>query len=594
VTRRSFLICLVLILAVGGALRTVWLRADPPTTSVGIVWHDEGAWVHSARNRARFGVWRADDWNPVFVAPVFTALEYAAFEAFGIGTWQARVVPAVSGICAVLGLMAGLAAVGGRRVAAFGGALLATNYVFVMWNRAALMESTMTLFIVLAWAAYAGAERRPLWGLAAGAAVVLAWFTKAAAAFFVAAIVIDAVAALVLAGSARWREPPAPGAPDPRGSRAAWLTLAGLAGAAVIVAVVFVVPYWSEYRFYNWQMSVTRKPSYGLDDLLMRASWLPIVQDVFSRMWLVVAGGLIAIGAVVARWRTAAAGERLLVLWVILGLVELTLHDSGSERRYVMFIPALVALAALLVAGGRPWVPASTATARLSTRLLVLPLLGLLGYLAVGSLLRLAWLDDVRAGEFSTVVRVSAGLAALGAVALVIRWRGVMRRLSAVRVAPALAAGLLAIALVWNLGEFNWWARQRSYDNYLASIEVGRLLPAGTLVQGKLANGLALENGIRPLFIGTGFGNYADRLVRDDVRYILTYIQPVLGYESGPDGRLIQDLLAHYPNRRIIASFEVEETPALDLAALIDKGPPGNSAWQNYDTIVIGEGRARD
>ena len=66
----------------------------------------------------------------------------------------------------------GCAALAGRRAALIGGALLATNYVFVMWNRAALMESTMTAFIVVGWAAYALAERRPAWGVVAGVAAV--------------------------------------------------------------------------------------------------------------------------------------------------------------------------------------------------------------------------------------------------------------------------------------------------------------------------------------------------------------------------------------------------------------------------------------
>jgi hypothetical protein len=89
-TRRAFVAGLLTALLAGIVLRTVWLRADPPIEGVGIVWHDEGAWVHNARNGALWDVWRTDEWNPVFIAPVFTALEYAAFEAFGVGTWQAR------------------------------------------------------------------------------------------------------------------------------------------------------------------------------------------------------------------------------------------------------------------------------------------------------------------------------------------------------------------------------------------------------------------------------------------------------------------------------------------------------------------------
>jgi hypothetical protein len=87
-------------------------------------------------------------------------------------------------------------------------------------------------------------------------------------------------------------------------------------------------------------------------------------------------------------------------------------------------------------------------------------------------------------------------------------------------------------------------------------------------VQGKLANGLALDNRIRPLFIGHGFGNYATRTAREDVRYILTYTSPWLGYE----GDQIKDVLDASPGWRIIMSFDVAESRyGNDTAALIDK-----------------------
>ncbi len=119
--------------------------------------------------------------------------------------------------------------------------------------------------------------------------------------------------------------------------------------------------------------------------------------------------------------------------------------------------------------------------------------------------------------------------------------------------------------------EYGRWAAHAGDYNYRASIEVGSLVPPEALIQGKLANGLSLENRIRPIFIGNGFGNYADRLQRDDVRYILTYTLPRVGYESGHEGRLIAELLDRYPKRHAIASFEVDETPAPDRATLIDK-----------------------
>ena len=51
--RSRFTAGLLLIALLALALRTIYPAADPPwRTTVGVVWHDEGAWVHNARNKA--------------------------------------------------------------------------------------------------------------------------------------------------------------------------------------------------------------------------------------------------------------------------------------------------------------------------------------------------------------------------------------------------------------------------------------------------------------------------------------------------------------------------------------------------------------
>jgi len=499
----------------------------------------------------------------VFVAPVFTALEYLAFREFGVGTWQARVVPVASGLFAVAALAIGLWAAGGRRAAMVGAWLLSTNYVFVMWNRAALMESTMTAFIVAGWAAYAMTRWRPAFGYLAGTMVTLAWFTKAAAAFFVAAIVFDALLTLALARSARLRAVVSVDSPSADDASGAVATLVGLAASAACVVVLFVLPHWTDYRFYNWQMSVTRKPSYTIRALMDRISWLPFVQGFFSRMWAELVAASLATLVVLSQWRRASPAARVLVLWLLLGFVELAVHDAGNERRYVMLIPALIALTALLV--GRtgtgdclpdeplPW--------------LAVPIAVFLCYLVIGTAVRLMVLPDVVAGQLSQAVRLSVPLAVLCGVALAWIWRRRADRL-VLGEWPALAVASLVLAIVaGDLAQFGQWAVRRTTRNYEASLMVGRLLPAGTLVHGKLANGLSLDNGIRPVFVGNHFGNYDDRTSRDDVRYVLTYASPYVGYE----GRVIRDVLAAYPHRAIVARFEVTETGEGDRAVLVDK-----------------------
>jgi hypothetical protein len=130
------------------------------------------------------------------------------------------------------------------------------------------------------------------------------------------------------------------------------------------------------------------------------------------------------------------------------------------------------------------------------------------------------------------------------------------------------AAALFVLLLGWDLFQFAGWAHGRTYKNYAAMLALRTSVPPETPIQGKLANGLALENRIRPIFIGHGFGNYVDRTQRADVRYILTYTSPWLGYE----GSQIVDVLDASPGWRIIMKFDVAESSSgHDTAVLIDK-----------------------
>jgi len=458
------------------------------------------------------------------------------------------------GVLAVLTLGLGVARVGGRRAGLVAAALLATNYVGTMYDRAAIMEGPMAAALAVSWWAFVRAQDKPAWGAAAGATAIAAYFIKAAAVFFVGALGLTALVAIAL-----------PGPPGDRRRAAALWTLAGLAVAGAIALATFVGPEWTEYRFYNWQMSVTRKPSYDLASLATRVSWFPVLHDVLSRMWLIVALALAAFVARLLAWWRRPPAEQLLVLWIGVAVLELLLHDVGNERRFVILIPAFTALAALALAADRALAPDWLGPLGRWQRLALWPLALYGAYVVAGAAARLAFLYEVR-----PAVRWGAALAVLGTAAA---W--VTRR----RLGPALARPwtpaatlvVAAILVVGNLGQFVQWAAGRSYKNVEASRELGRRLPPGTLVHGKLANGLALENRIRPIFVGRGFGNYDDRLERNDVPWLLTYVAPRTGYE----GTVILDVLAAYPEHRTVWTFDVAETPSgTDRAALIAKGAP--------------------
>lgn len=572
-TPRRFAAALTGIVLLAIVLRGLFPAADPPWRStVGVVWHDEGAWVHNARNKALVGEWRQDEWNPVFIAPVFTALEYASFTTFGVGVRQARLVSELAGLLSVILLALGMRRVAGDRAGLIAGALLATNYVYVMYNRAAIMEALMASFLVASWYCSTRVEWQPRWGALAAVMATLAFFTKAAAAFYIGALGLAAVIRLVEgwnAGAGRSRPldlPPTGGSRgrvDRGAQRAAALwTLAGLALSFGVVAALFVLPHWADYRFYNWQMSVERKPSYDLTSLLVRVSWFPILHDTFTRMWTVLCLAVAGAWGIAVRWRRASDGERLLLLWVALGSLEMLVHDVGNERRYVFLIPAAVALASLVLARGT-LLPAEAATVSRRQVMVASPILLYSAYVICGPITRLPFLYEVR-----MPARLGAACALLLTAGIIAAWPRVRQAMATQAWKPVPALAVTALLAGSDLVQFGQWALDRSYKNYAASIALGEALPPGTLVQGKLANGLSLDNRIRPIFIGHEFGNYADRKQREDVRYILTYTAPWLGYE----GSQIQDVLDASPGWRIIMTFDVAETHGgHDTAALIEK-----------------------
>jgi hypothetical protein len=240
-----------------------------------------------------------------------------------------------------------------------------------------------------------------------------------------------------------------------------------------------------------------------------------------------------------------------------------------------MFVPGLIALASIGWATGQlgGWATGQSggwATGRLGG-VVVSGVAAVLAYLVAGSAFRVLWLDDVLAGDFQLTVRLSAAVATLAGAAMWWHWTRGTSWLATARMATVALATVVVVTVGIDLAHYREWATTRTFLNYEASRAVGTLLPPGSLVHGKLANGLSLENQIAPIFIGRGFGNYADRLDRDDARYILSYTVPEPGYE----GEVILDVLQHYPQRRVIAEFDVQETPGPDRAALIDKFPDG-------------------
>src|SRR4029079_15553549 len=188
------------------------------------------------------------------------------------------------------------------------------------------------------------------------------------------------------------------------------------------------------------------------------------------------------------RWRTARSAERLLALSVGLGLLEIIVHDAGNERRLLIFIPTLVALAAPIFAGDRGLVPVDSAGRPGRLAAVMAPCVLYAAYVICAALARVAFAPQVRATVWAgsiAAVTLTAGLYAA--------WPVVSGCVTRGRV-PILANGLLVLIIGADLVQYSEWAALRTYKNVTASTLVGQWLPPGTPFQGNVPNGLWLAN----------------------------------------------------------------------------------------------------
>ena len=385
----------------GAAPRTVPARRPAVARTVGIVWHDEGAWVHNARNGRSSARGRLDTLEPDVPArrcsPRSSTCR-SGCSASGCGRHGS--CPKSLGFLAVLLL----GRRGARRSPAGGpalvaAALLATNYVWVMWNRAALMESDDgESHGGVAVRLRACRTERRRWGLAAGALRCCAFFTKAAAAFFLAALAL-ASAAAARAGE-RVRGRPRRGAASPpgrayarrtgrRGSRCRWRCSSCRTGRTSAST--------------TGRCRSTRKPSYTLRRRFVdRASWLPgrprlLHADVGACCCSRSAGCSRTVLALAA---SDAGRAPVRFLDRCSGVAELFLHDVGNERRLVFLIPPLVGLAAMVLAQQRRLLAPTVPAACRGRNSLVAALVVVYGVVSscAGPWVRLAFIYQVRPG----------------------------------------------------------------------------------------------------------------------------------------------------------------------------------------------------
>jgi 4-amino-4-deoxy-L-arabinose transferase-like glycosyltransferase len=287
------------------------------------------------------GSWATDDWQLYLVQLPFNVIVAGAFELFGVGIIQARIVSVAVSALAV-GLIAMFVA---RRFGGAAGLLagmsLATTSLLLYYGRLAMLEPTELLFLVtgfvllLAHPAASG-RSRILLGTAAGSAFALACGAKPSAVLAVTAM----LGAFVLV--------------QPK-ARAAWIRAAACVGVLLVAAMAWFILIAVQPLSLDRILSVWPQEELPrtLGEMLDRANaYLDFSDRAIPLTRPLLAAAAVGTLVVVARWRHLSTTQRataaVALAWFA-ALAAFILAVNYRPNRYVL--PALPPLAVLAGAG---------------------------------------------------------------------------------------------------------------------------------------------------------------------------------------------------------------------------------------------------
>ena len=187
----------VAVISVAVYLRIDHLSADSPidlkTGSAGY-FVDEGGWVYNARNKVLFGRWKLDDdYNKMYMEPIVNFFYFLSFKLFGVGLFQARLVPVFFTLIIFLSLFVVVNREFGWRCSLLVVLILGFNYVFFIFSRLALPRMGMIAFMALSLLAFQEGLKKPYFMIFSGLFAVIAYSCQKSALYFFPVLVITSL-----------------------------------------------------------------------------------------------------------------------------------------------------------------------------------------------------------------------------------------------------------------------------------------------------------------------------------------------------------------------------------------------------------------
>ena len=187
---------IILILVLAALLRIYQIEADPFMTISGDtgLYTDEGFYSLSARNLVIFKEFNPYQNNQVVEAidyPLYTYSQFLSFKIFGVSIKSLRLPSIVFSLLLILSTYIISIRLYGKKTAILTSIFLTFNFMFIQYNRLALVENLLTLLLYVAsfvyfLTKYPSSKKSFILGLLLG----LSFITKGTVIFFLPALLL--------------------------------------------------------------------------------------------------------------------------------------------------------------------------------------------------------------------------------------------------------------------------------------------------------------------------------------------------------------------------------------------------------------------
>lgn len=344
---------------------------------------DEGFYIHNARNVVLFGHPVTDQFNNMLIMPTLHWVQIWVFSVWGVGAVQARAISVAAGLGTLVVFFLAVKRCFGQRVAAIGLVFLGLGHANLMYSRMALMDTPAALGLVTAFGAWIhGVSQSHKRGAAcwtpfliSGALLVVTYATRGLSAWFVPvpfAILLHR-AYLDKSGRAVWL-------------RATAALASGFSATLVLYLWSWFLPHHAELAKMTRYYLLHQIAPHSVNDLRVTVTnaligdFRGLAPYLFRHSPIEFALALTILAAAIASvymapgtedrptsrisvrqsifWRPGddqssgllrqMAGG-FLAAWLLMAWIVLAVIGYSPDRYYVMFYPAMAALAAISV-----------------------------------------------------------------------------------------------------------------------------------------------------------------------------------------------------------------------------------------------------